>query len=156
MTFLPSTDHPLTPLGKMFEKALREHGLSQNRACKQAGIAVTNWNNVVYGGHERYGRWNPVQAKPVTIARLAFVLGLDIEKALKARGYTLADIPTPVDYDLSLVPAKQLQAELTRREKQPAEPEQAEREKSDDDFHAAVAAARKPTRKSATTRRPRS
>jgi transcriptional regulator with XRE-family HTH domain len=118
---MATTDYPRTPLGELLTDALRRSGLSQNKVAQRVGMSTSNWNNIVYGGRELKGRFDAIQIRnePERIARVAFVLGVNIEDALALRGYTLDDIPRVIRYDLSHVPAKQLQAELDRRERQP-------------------------------------
>lgn len=113
-----TTDHPLTPLGELFTQALERSGLSQNKLAARVVMSVSSWNNIVYGGRELGGKFVTVETtKPGLIARIAFALGVNIEEALKLRGYTLNDVPRIIRYDLSHVPIKQLQAELRRRAK---------------------------------------
>lgn len=118
---MATTDYPLTPLGELLTEALRRSGLSQNKVAKRIGMSTSNWNNIVYGGRELKGRFDTIQIRnePDLIARISFVLGVDIQQALALRGYTVHDVHRSIRYDLSQVPTRQLQAELTRRERQP-------------------------------------
>lgn len=106
---------PLTPLGELLEEARARCGLSHHKATSRAGLSAGVWNSVIYGGHKTRGVFVANETGPGTIARLAFVVGVDIEKALKLRGFTIADVPSSVTYDLTLVATQELIDELRRR-----------------------------------------
>lgn len=119
---MATSDHPRTELGEYLETARIHSGLSQSRATAQAGVSVGTWANLVYGGRELGGTFVPMVTTAATIAKVAYVVGADIDQALKLAGYTRADLPTaePITYDLSLVSDRQLWAEAkTRAPKHP-------------------------------------
>lgn len=154
---MATTDYPLTPLGQLFKSALERSGLYQSDVTARAGTSASNWNTVLYGGRELRGQFYPViKNSPELIAKFAFVLGVDIEKALALRGYTLDQVKG-ITYDLSNVPLKQLQAELRKREKAKAKASQddLDREEFDDEFQAAVQAVDRGEPQPKASRKPR-
>jgi transcriptional regulator with XRE-family HTH domain len=113
---MATTNHPLTPLGVEMTKALKRSGMSQNEVARRVGIATGSWNTIAYGGRELGGNFVPVKrTDPKTIAKIAFVLGLNIADTLALRGYTLDDV-LPMQFDLTSVPTVQLVKELRRRD----------------------------------------
>lgn len=77
----PQTPPP-PPEAALISAALKRSSLSQREAARRAGISEAWWRRVIAG----HSQGVPANADPVTIAKMAFVVGVTPEQLAEAGG----------------------------------------------------------------------